>query len=328
MFVFAVFAAASGCATGNSQTSHSNSSPPPPSKYTWTQVTEHAAYPTGYNFPVFVVKGRMWAFHAESIWSSADGKTWTRSELPTIRKNIYQSQYIQFKDAIYALGDNSGNSEKIRFDPKIRRTTDLKKWETVAGTSNLPGRMFQGLVVFKDKMWLVGGYDGRQYYNDVWSSEDGVVWTKVVDKAAWSPRTIVTITVFRDKMFIIGGGTIDGTTNPTPDSDKEIWSSSDGATWNRVTTDLQKRSGGSPVVFDDKLWLVGANRDGSFARSSLVSEDGAIFKEEPAPWTPRGGTAAWVMDGKLFMTGGKYSVTENRQIRFIYSNDVWVMTKE
>jgi hypothetical protein len=27
------------------------------------------------------------------------------------------------------------------------------------------------------------------------------------------------------------------------------------------------------------------------------------------------------------MTGGKYSVTENGEIRFIYSNDVWVMTK-
>jgi len=30
-----------------------------------------------------------------------------------------------------------------------------------------------------------------------------------------------------------------------------------------------------------------------------------------------------VFDGKLEMTGGKYSFPENGQITFIYSNDVW-----
>lgn len=32
-------------------------------------------------------------------------------------------------------------------------------------------------------------------------------------------------------------------------------------------------------------------------------------------------------DGEFWMTDGKYSVTENGQIRFIYSNDVWTMEK-
>ncbi|MEQ1923260.1 MAG: hypothetical protein ABL952_12200 [Pyrinomonadaceae bacterium] len=317
-----------GCQTSQSQSSNSNNGVPAASSYKWTQLTEHAAYPTGYNYPIFVAKGLMWAFHAESIWSSADGKAWVRSELPTIRKNVYQSQYVQFKDAIYALGDNSGNYEKMRFNPKIRRTRDFKKWETLAGTSNLPGRIFYGLVVFRDKIWLIGGYDGREYHNDVWNSADGVVWTNVAEKAAWSARNIGTITVFRDKIFIIGGGTIDGMPNPNPDSDREVWTSSDGVDWNKETTDLQKRAGGSPVVFDNKLWLVGANRDGSFARSSLVSEDGVTFKEESAPWSPRGGAAGWVFNDKMYMTGGKYSITENGQIRFIYSNDVWVMSKK
>jgi hypothetical protein len=129
-------------------------------------------------------------------------------------------------------------------------------------------------------------------------------------------------------MYLVGGGVIDGMTNPNPASEREIWSSTDGLAWTKVDTDLQNRAGGFPVVFDDKLWLVGANRDGSFARSSLVSDDGARWREVAAPWSPRGGAAAWVFGGKLYMTGGKYSVTENGQIRFIYSNDVWVMDKK
>ncbi len=316
------------CQTGRTQPATAASEPPVVATYEWTQLTEHAEFPTGYNYPVYVAQGKMWAMHAENIWSSTDGKKWVKSELPTIRKNVYQSEYVQFKDSIYALGDNSGNYEKMRFSPKIRRTTDFKKWETLSGTSNLPGRIFYGLVVFKDKIWLLGGFDGTTYHNDIWSSADGVTWTRVVKNAAWSPRNIGTITVFNDKILIIGGGTIDGTPNSNPDSDKEIWTSADGVTWSKVASDLQKRAGGSPVVFDSKLWLVGANRDGSFARSSLVSEDGISWKEESAPWSPRGGAAAWVFDGKLYMTGGKYSITENGQIRFIYSNDVWVMSKK
>jgi hypothetical protein len=86
-------------------------------------------------------------------------------------------------------------------------------------------------------------------------------------------------------------------------------------------------AGNSPIVFDGKLWLVGANRDGAFGKSSLTTEDGLTWKEEAAPWSPRGGVATWIYDGKLFITGGKYSVTENGVIRFIYSNDVWSMAR-
>jgi len=82
-----------------------------------------------------------------------------------------------------------------------------------------------------------------------------------------------------------------------------------------------------PIVFDGKLWLIGANRDGNFARSSLATEDGVTWKEESAPWSPRGGVAAWIFDNKLYLTGGKYSVTENGNIRFIYINDVWYMAR-
>jgi hypothetical protein len=60
----------------------------------------------------------------------------------------------------------------------------------------------------------------------------------------------------------------------------------------------------------------------------LVSEDGANWREYPAPWSPRGGTAVWVAGDKLFMTGGKYSFTENGEIKFVYSNDVWAMSRK
>jgi hypothetical protein len=113
---------------------------------------------------------------------------------------------VQFQDAVYALGTMEGNYTNLRLTSKISRTRDFKTWETVAATSNLPERVFYGAVVFKDKIWLAGGYDGRNYYNDVWNSADAVKWRRVAERAAWSPRLATRLIVFRDRLWLLGGG--------------------------------------------------------------------------------------------------------------------------
>jgi hypothetical protein len=309
----------SGAASGNPPVETAPS-------YSWTRMSEGAAFPGSYNFSVFVAQNRMWAFHHEGVWHSADGRTWTKSSLPSIRRNVYVTRYVQFNNAIYALGQNQGNYRNISFGSTIRRTTDFKRWETLAGKSELPNRIFYGLVAFNGKIWLLGGFDGQGYYNDVWNSSDGAHWARVVEHAAWSPRNVDTAAVFKNRIWVIGGGLIDGTPEANKNAGREIWSSADGVNWALATDHMPRTAGGSPIVFEGKLWLVGANRDGSFARASLVTDDGVTWREESAPWSPRGAVAVWVYDDQLFMTGGKYSVTENGNIRFIYSNDVWRMS--
>lgn len=300
---------------------------PASSEYRWREVTAHAAFPVGYNYPVHVAQGRMWALHAEGSWSSIDGRTWRKELLPSARRNVYESQYAFAGDAVYAFGMNEGNYLEMRFRPVVRRSRDMRQWETLPGRSNLPNRIFYGLAYFDGKFWLAGGFDGRRYYNDVWNSVDGARWNRVVEHAAWSPRSSASLLEFRGRLWLLGGGVIDGEKEMDAQSRHQAWSSPDGIVWTKVGDGLPRHSGGTPVVFDDQLWLVGANRDGRFGRASLVTRDGMHWREEPAPWTPRGGVAAWVHDGKLWITGGKYSVTENGEIRFIYSNDVWAMEK-
>ena len=297
------------------------------SGYEWTRLTDAADFPKSYNYPVFVSNRKMYAFLGQGIWVSEDGRTWSKTSLEPIRTDVYSTQYIQFRDTIYALGNNRGNYERMTFGSMVRRTDDFRTWKTVATTSNLPGRIFPTFVVFRDKIWLIGGYDGSRFYNDIWNSADGVTWTRVVEKADWSPRSSSGAVVFNDRLWLLGGSVIDGMPDPNPGSKNEIWSTSDGIKWEQMSGEMPSMAGGTPVLFDGELWLVGANRDGTFGRSSLVTRDLKNWREEPAPWTPRGAVAAWVVDNKLYMTGGKYSVTENGEIRFIYSNDVWVMSK-
>lgn len=297
------------------------------SSYEWKNVTKSAEYSQGYNYPVFVWNDKMVALN-NGTWISRDGKSWKKAPLPDSGLNTAYLKYVQFKGAIYSLGSMTGNYENFTISTRISRTRDLERWETVAENSNLPKRIFYGIAVFREKIWMAGGYDGTNYHNDVWNSSDGVTWQRVTANAPWSARN-TRLVVFRNKLWLLGGGVIDGHRNLNPDSDRELWSSADGKSWEKVITNATGNWAGTPIVFDDKLWLVGANRnDGNFSNAVWVSADGSNWKQLSAPWSPRGGVAVWEFGDKLFMTGGKFSHTENGEIKFVYSNDVWAMEKK
>lgn len=299
---------------------------PASNEYRWTRVTEAAAFPQGYNYPVFVWGDKMVALN-NGTWLSAEGKAWQKGPLPAVPNTAYE-RYIQFKGQIYRLGKVDGNYERFEVTPRITRTRDLENWETVAESSNIPKRIFYGTVVFDGKIWMIGGYDGKNYLNDVWSSTDAIHWTQVASNAPWSARTPSVVTVFKNEIWLMGGGVIDGAAELNPHSEREVWVSKDGRNWRQVQADLNRKWRGAPIVYDDKLWLVGANRGGTFESAVWVSENGTSWKELSAPWSPRGGVAVWVKGEGLYMTGGKSSHVENGEIKFVYSNDVWMMRRK
>ncbi|HLA95545.1 MAG TPA: hypothetical protein VK612_07480 [Pyrinomonadaceae bacterium] len=296
-------------------------------KYEWKNVTAAANYPQGYNYQVFVWGDKMVALN-NGTWLSRDGKDWTKGSLPDSGLNSAYLSYAQFNGMIYALGSMTGNYQNFTISTKIQRTRDLENWETVAETSNLPKRIFYGSVVFGGKIWMIGGFDGKNYLNDVWNSADGVHWQQVAENAPWSARKTSVVTVFKNEIWLLGGGVIDGEKEENPTSEREVWATKNGKNWRQVQADLNRKWRGTPVVFDNKLWLVGANRGGTFESAVWMTEDGSKWSELPAPWSPRGAVAAWVFKDRLFMTGGKSSHTENGEIKFVYSNDVWAMDRK
>lgn len=109
----------------------------------------------------------------------------------------------------------------------------------------------------------------------------------------------------------------------------DVWSSSDGINWTKETDEIVKGEqifGYTAVVHENKIWLLGCNRNGQFSSQVLVSGDGKNWQGMDAPWSPRGGIAATVHRNKIFMTGGKYGGTPEHT-EFIYSNDLWVFGK-
>jgi hypothetical protein len=114
--------------------------------------------------------------------------------------------------------------------------------------------------VFKDRIWILGGgtYDTpttpkRKFFNDVWSSADGVTWERHTESAPWAPRQYHDVAVFDGRLWVLEGG--DGRANR-----KDVWYSSDGANWRELpNTPWAPRHAASVFTFRDALWMVAGN---------------------------------------------------------------------
>lgn len=284
------------------------------SAYVWTKLLDSAEWKKSYNFQMFSINDTLWTFHPDRIWYSKNGKNWTKSVLENSINNLAFLDYVYFKGSVYGLGYFSGNIEQFTFKPEIVKTTDFKSWTTISRTSNLPNRFFYHPFVFENKIWIVGGEDKNTKYADIWNSEDGITWTKQKENLPFGKRSGSQIVTLNNNLFLL---------------DNDVWRSIDGLNWEKVADEIVKGEqifGYAAQVFDNKIWLLGCNRNGQFSSQVLYSSDGKNWQTNTAPWLPRGGIAATVHNNKIYMTGGKYGGTPNHP-EFRYDNDVWTLEK-
>lgn len=282
--------------------------------YVWTKLLDSADWKKNYNFQMFSIKDTLWTFHPDGNWFSTDGVNWTKSSLSNSIYNLAFLDYVRFNNAVYGLGHFEGNIERFTFKPEIYETTDFKNWKTIS-KNNLPQRYFYHPFEYDNKLWIIGGEFKDRKYFDVWNSRDAITWTKLKENLPFGNSNRGQFLVFKNKIFMLRS---------------DVWSSTDVLNWKEVTPAIvpgEEIFGYAAVVFDNKIWLLGCNRNGQFTSQVLVSADGKNWIGMNAPWTPRGGIAATVYRGKIYMTGGKYGGTAN-QPDFIYSNDVWTLEKK
>ena len=281
--------------------------------YRWTKLVDSAPWKKSYNFQMFSFRDTLWTFHFDGNWYSTDGINWTKSTLPNAIYNLAFLDYILFKGVMYGLGHFEGNIERFTLRPEIYFSGNMKRWDSVHD-SNLPARFFYHPFVFNNLIWIIGGEDKNTKYTDIWNSPDAIHWTRQKNNVDGAKIGGSQVVMLKGRLYLLNNG---------------VWSSGDGLTWQKETDEIVKGQeifGYSAQVVDDKIWLLGCNRNGQFTSQVLVSSDGKHWEGMDAPWSPRGGIAATVHKGKIYMTGGKYGGTSNMP-DFRYSNDVWVLEK-
>lgn len=283
-------------------------------RYVWTRLTDNAAFQKAYNFQMFNIRDTLWVLHHDGGWYSVNGKDWTKSSLANIIKNNGFLDYIWFNNALYGLGTLTGNIEHYTLTSAIYKTTDMKNWELIASAGSLPKRFFYHPFVFDNKIWIIGGGTEHEQFSDIWSSGDGIQWIKQAENLPFGKRQESQFVFLKGRIFMLNN---------------DVWSSKDAIHWTKETDRFVKEEifGYSAVVYDNKIWLLGCNRNNLFRSETLVSDDGKTWTSQSAPWSPRGGTTSCIYKNKIFMTGGKYGGTPNNP-NFIYSNDVWTMEKQ
>ncbi len=194
------------------------------------------------------------------------------------------------------------------------------QWVMATPEAPFQGRSGHTGTVFKNRMWIIGGWNGNSGLNDVWYSRDGKTWICATRNAPFRERAAHTAIVFDNKLWIIGGLTYDREKNIIDLND--VWYTSDGAHWVCAAphAGFTSRGGHSSVVFRDRIWVIGG-----IACSADVwsSRDGVHWDRatRTAEFGSRGGQSTAVLNNEIVLIGGMYVDNENR---FNSLKDVWI----
>ena len=212
---------------------------------------------------MWIVGGDTNQGHYQSdIWNSEDGQAWTwvnrDHPVPWGPRSLHHTTV--FQDKIWVLGGQTmpafAPSPEV-FYRDLWTSGDGKTWSEVKPQKSYwsPRGMIGGSVTFRGRLWILGGgtYDTpttptREYYNDVWSTDDGVIWKEDLAQAPWDPRQFHHVAVYDGRMWVLGGYQ-GGDLN-------DVWYSADGTNWYRQNrTPWQARHAASVFVHDQALWI-------------------------------------------------------------------------
>ena len=191
------------------------------------------------------------------------------------------------------------------------------EWQCVTERGPFAGRDGAGALVYKDRMWLLGGWNPRDKLNfpqvcnsEVWCSRDGREWREVCPEAPWEGRHTAGYVVHDGRMWIVGGDCHQGHYQP------DVWCSADGVEWEQRTASAPwgQRVLHYAAACAGKIWVMGGQTLPQFAAEEEIfyndvwnSADGKnwVRVAESAPWTPRGmiGHSA-VLDERIWILGG------------------------
>lgn len=201
-------------------------------------------------------------------------------------------------------------------------------WVRVTAESAWEARDSQGEVVFRDRLWMFGGWftSFKAPPRDVWSSTNGREWTLVVQEAPWKHSDLSMSVVFKDKMWMMGGwynGRLEGHS-----AGNEVWHSQDGAQWQQATAAAawSPRLAAGIVAFKGRMWILGGSENYYFGDARSLkndvwsSTDGKNWNlaTADAGWKPRAYHQAVVLNDRMYVFGGGNYVPEYQAM-----NDVW-----
>ena len=290
----------------------------PPGSGTHQHEWKPGTYPSAI-VPVIAFNNDLWMVGQKMAWSSKDGIKWEMNPKKDWGERISMAN-VFFRNKFWVSGGMEYATN--RFLNEIWSSDDGRNWTRVVENAEWSPRKGHTMVVFNNTLWLFGGETGvdkdkapNEFVNDIWTSTDGVHWTKVADSAPWSVRGNPRLLVFKNDLWLVGG-----------QGKSDIWRSSDGKNWKQLATNAAwtDRFDYGIAVFDDLLWVYGGRQSNprNAYKDVWFSGDGKHWQlqTDNAPWTPRSGGFSVAYKNKLWLYGGKHTGHADG-----FNGDIWTM---
>ncbi|WP_108808051.1 hypothetical protein [Aquimarina spinulae] len=230
----------------------------------WNKVTTHIPFNNSISIQAIVFRNKLIVIgefevngmrNVIQFWSTKDGVNW---KLITPNIGLYGDDItpLVFQDKLWVIHNGY---QKV----KIWNSSDAKNWILKQDSPDFSTDFNDSnFLVYKDKIWLIGGWKGLTNDNEVWNSTDGIKWELVTKNPGYKPRWKHATVIYDYKMWIIGGE------STNTERLYDMWFSRDGVFWKNATnnTPFKHILNTQAISHLDKLYIVGG------ARSRVVND--------------------------------------------------------
>lgn len=242
----------------------------------WKLETKQAPWEGRHTAGCVVHAEKMWivggdcnqGHYQPDVWNSSDGVNWTllHDNVPWGQRVLHHTTVFSGKMWIMGgqtLPDFASSKDKTIFYNDVWCSEDGVNWERLSANAGWePRGTIGGNATLHGRMWVIGGgtYDTwdvpppRKFFNDVWSSEDGIRWERHMEHCPWDPREYHEIAVFDGLIWVMEGW------NHQSGNRNDVWYSPDGTHWQELPgTPWKERHAASVVAHDNALWVIAGN---------------------------------------------------------------------
>ncbi len=182
----------------------------------WKQVAERTPFGVRGYGEVVVHDGKMWQLGSgEDVWHTTDGVNWTCATKSAPYGKRFAAAVAVYNGKLWVMGGStpvaSNPPEKhyknITTHNDVWCSPDGATWTKVLDHAPWAARQWFIAKVYRDKLWIIGGFDNRNSanFNDVWYTEDGKNWREFKSETKFSPRHEPTCYVFKDSLWVVAG---------------------------------------------------------------------------------------------------------------------------
>ncbi|MBN2755083.1 MAG: hypothetical protein JXR81_09540 [Candidatus Goldbacteria bacterium] len=251
---------------------------------------------------IAVIGGKTENSYLKNVPLTADFETWSTVNANTGFGEREDFAYCTDRDKTYVIGGYYGGDKEEKFFNDTWVSYGALTFTALETGKTAPVSRGLRAVVFKDKPRLSGGYDGKNYSNDVYYFDKEKGWIKEkTDRESFKPRASHGFIVFDNKLWVIGG-------KGEKEKFSDVWNSTNGADWEAVTTSAMfgERSDFACFVFGGRMWVMGGQlSDGKASGDVWWSVNGRAWIQAAKDAFPARHSAGVITEGgAVYLFGG------------------------